>query len=57
MVGEGLVAGEAEVDVIPVPDEVDSGVVVAESVNDGALGVLVGGATAGTNSVADGGTV
>ena len=30
---------------------------VVESLSGGALGVLVGGATAGTNSVADGGTV
>ena len=57
VVGDALVVADADVDVMLVPDEADSGVVVAESVNDGALGVLVGGATAGTNSVADGGTV
>ena len=50
-----MVAGPDEAD-----DEADSGVaevVVTESVSDGALGVLVGEATAGTSSVADGGTV
>jgi hypothetical protein len=45
---EADVEGDADVDA---DDE------VAESLCDGALGVLVGGATAGTNSAADGGTV
>ena len=45
-------------DALVVPEEdADSELLVAESVADGALGVLVGGATAGTRSVADGGTV
>ena len=57
VVGTALVVGAGEVDATLDPDDSDSGDVVADSVNDGALGVLVGGATAGTNSVADGGTV
>jgi hypothetical protein len=57
VVGAALVAVVVG-DALVVPEEdADSELLVAESVADGALGVLVGGATAGTRSVADGGTV
>ena len=57
-VGAGVDAAvdEGDDDVADVGDSVV--VDVAESLGDcGALGVLVGGATAGTSSAADGGTV
>ena len=58
VVGDAVVVAAVVGDALVVPEEdADSELLVAESVADGAPGVLVGGATAGTRSVADGGTV
>jgi hypothetical protein len=57
VVGADVDVPEVDVAEVAEVEVADSGVLVAESVGGGTFGVLVGGATAGTRSVADGGTV
>ena len=57
VVAAAVVVGAAVVVAAAVVEGGVDSLVVAESVSDGVVGVLVGGATAGTSSVADGGTV